>query len=98
MNEFEQGYAALAMGDTIQIGFQRNEDRLIASLVKAEPQNLPRAAISRIMVTPDGRMTTEHTAGGESRRIQKALDPNASEITPAMQTYAYGWDIVPTPY
>ncbi len=84
VKELEQIYAALAIGDTVQIGLRRKEDRLIASFAKADPKNLPapQMHMQRVMVGGDGKVTTESTAGG--KRVMKALDPNASEITPVM--------------
>ncbi len=84
IKDLEQSYSSLAIGDTIQIGVQRKEDRLIASLTKADPKSLPVPERRRVMVGPDGRMTTEHVSGGETQRVVKTFDPNASGITPVM--------------
>ena len=84
ISDLEQGYAALTIGDTIQIGLQRKEERLISFLTKADPKSLPVAEVRRIMVGADGKMTTEHVTGGEHQRVVKTFDPNASEVTPVM--------------
>jgi S1-C subfamily serine protease len=84
IKDLEQIYAALAIGDTIQIGLQRKEDRLIVALTKADPKSLPVPQMRKVMVSPDGKMTTEQTTGGETHRVVKTLDPNASEITAVM--------------
>ena len=84
IKDLEQSYSALTIGDTIQIGLQRQEARFIASLTKADPKSLPVLERRRIMVGPDGKVTTEQMSGGESQRVVKTLEPYASEITRVM--------------
>ncbi len=84
VKEFEQNYTALAIGDTVQIGLRRKDDRLIAAFAKADPKSLPTPQMKKLMIGPDGRVTTTDFSGGTGPSVTKTLDANASEITPVM--------------
>ena len=84
VKEFEQNYAALAIGDTIQIGLRRKDDRLIVALAKADPASLPELQMKKVMIGAGGEMTTTESSGGKRQSVTKTLDPNASEVTPVM--------------
>ena len=84
VKEFEQYYTALAIGDTIQIGLRRKEERLIAAFAKADAKSLPAPQMKKVMIGADGKMTTTTLSGGKGQSVTKSLDPNASEVTPVM--------------
>lgn len=84
VKEFEQDYAAMAIGDTLQIGLRRKEDRLITAFAKADPHSLPAPQMKKVMIGSDGTVTTTNLSGGKGQIMTKALEPNASEITPVM--------------
>ncbi len=83
VKEFEQGYNALAIGDTIKLGLRRYDARMIAAFAKVDPKDLPQMVAHRVMVGGDGQVTTEKsTDGGKTFTMQRSIGGNASDITP----------------
>ena len=77
LSEFEEQYKALAIGDAVQIGLRRGEERFISSFDKADPEDLPQMGMSRT-VSGDG-------AGDESGGSQRMmLGPEAEGATPVL--------------
>lgn len=83
VKEFEQSYNALAIGDTIKLGLRRKEERMIVTLAKIDPQDLPQQVAHRVMVGEGGNITQEKsTDGGKTFSMSLKSNSNASDITP----------------
>lgn len=81
VKDFEETYESLAIGDTVQIGIRRDEDRFIVSFPKADPKDLPQMGVVR-------RGSGEEGGEAEGGRIVIRRGPGeageAENLTPVL--------------